>query len=81
MPTIHRARGFRFVIYFNDHMPVHVHAIAGPEMARITLEDPDGDTVIEFATDGISPRELRWLRKEVADHRDKIFWEWSRIHG
>ena len=70
MPTICRAKRFRFVIHSNDHTPAHVHAIAGSEMAKINLEFPDGGPIVEFTTDGISPRELRWLMNEVANHRD-----------
>ena len=81
MPTIHRAKRFRFVIYFDDHMPPHVHAIADSEMAKISLEFYDGDPMVEYATDGISPRELRWMKYEVANHRDRFLMEWSRIHG
>lgn len=31
MPTIHSEDGFRFVIYFNDHAPAHVHAFKSGE--------------------------------------------------
>ena len=81
MPAIHRAGRFRIVIYTNDHLPVHVHAIANSEMAKITLECPDGDPKIASATDGISPPELRRLKNEVANNRDKFLKEWSKIHG
>lgn len=69
------------MIHTNDHMPVHIHAIADSEMAKISLECPDGYPKVEYATDGISPRELRWLKDEVANNRDKFLTEWSKIHG
>lgn len=81
MPTIHRVGRFRIVIHTNDHMPVHVHAIADSETAKITLECPNGDPKVEYATNGISPRELRWLKDVVANLRGKILMEWSKIHG
>lgn len=62
-------------------MPAHGHAIAGSEKARISLEFSDGDPMAEYATDGICPRELHRLKYEVADNRDRILMEWSRIHG
>ena len=69
------------MIYFHDHMPAHVHAIADSEMAKIILECPGVDPIVEYATDGISPRGLCWLKDEVAGHRDKFLMEWSKIHG
>ena len=65
-------------------MPAHVHAITGSETAKIILDGPEGDPIIEFATDKISPGELRWLKKEVADHRDRFMMdmmELSKFHG
>ena len=42
MVTIHRAYGFRFVIFPNDHSPPHVHVIAQGGEAKISWKDPAG---------------------------------------
>ncbi|WP_188824116.1 DUF4160 domain-containing protein [Brucella endophytica] len=41
MVVIHRAHGFRFVIYTADHEPAHVH-ITGAGQAKINLFGPGG---------------------------------------
>ena len=41
MIVVHRAHGFRFVIYTADHEPAHVH-ITGPGQAKINLLGSDG---------------------------------------
>ena len=42
MPTVHRAQGFRFVIFTNDHEPAHVHAVSGEGEAKIELGATSG---------------------------------------
>jgi hypothetical protein len=37
MVTVHRAYGFRFVMYANDHSPAHVH-ISRADLRRIMEE-------------------------------------------
>jgi uncharacterized protein DUF4160 len=41
MVTAHRAFGFRFVIFANDHGPPHVHVFGQGGEAKIVLEGPD----------------------------------------
>jgi hypothetical protein len=36
--TVHRAHGFRFVIFTNDHAPPHVHVFGQGGEAKIVLE-------------------------------------------
>jgi hypothetical protein len=42
MVTVHRAYGFRFVIFANDHSPPHVHVFGQGGEAKIALQGPDG---------------------------------------
>ncbi|MEG5035208.1 DUF4160 domain-containing protein [Microcoleus sp. AT3-D2] len=37
MPTILRKNGFRVVIYFDDHLPAHVHVINADSEVKIDL--------------------------------------------
>ena len=79
MVTVHRAFGFRFVIFTNDHGPPHVH-VFGPEgEAKIMLEGPQGPTLDRVA--GIGRLEMRRVMKEAARERDRLIAEWRRIHG
>ncbi len=39
MPAVLRQRGFRVVIYLNDHSPFHVHLFKGSGEVRIEIGD------------------------------------------
>lgn len=79
MVVVHRAHGFRFVIYTADHEPAHVH-ITGAGQAKINLLGPGGDPEI-VSSIGIKHSDLRRLMAEVIERRDHFLLEWERIHG
>jgi hypothetical protein len=79
MVVVHRAFGFRFVIYTLDHEPAHVH-VTGPGQAKINLLGPDGSPELVFIA-GIRRSDMRRLLAEVAERRDEFLQEWERIHG
>ncbi len=79
MVVIHRAHGFRFVIYTADHDPAHIH-ITGAGQAKVNLTGPDGrPELVSFA--GIKQSDMRRLMSEVEARRDEFLQEWERIHG
>jgi hypothetical protein len=77
MVVVHRAHGFRFVIYTSDHEPAHIH-ITGPGQAKINLL---GDKPEVVASVGIRRSDMRRLLAEVIERRDRFLQEWERIHG
>ena len=79
MVVIHRAYGFRFVIYTLDHEPAHVH-ITGPGQAKIDLLGSDDLPEIVYSI-GIKRSDMRRLMAEVTERRDDFLREWERIHG
>ncbi len=79
MVVVHRAHGFRFVIYTSDHEPAHVH-ITGAGQAKINLLGAGEVPEIVFAI-GIKRADLRRLLAEVTARRDDFLLEWERIHG
>jgi hypothetical protein len=79
MIVVHRAGGFRFVIYTSDHEPAHVHVI-GEGHAKINLVGPDGVPELVFSI-GIKQSDMRRLLGEVMDHRKELLERWERIHG
>jgi hypothetical protein len=79
MVVVHRAHGYRFVIYTSDHAPAHVH-ITGAGQAKINLLGPDGGLEIVFI-DGIKRSDMRRLLAETLQRRDGFLREWERIHG
>lgn len=79
MVVIHRAHGFRFVIYTADHEPAHIH-ITGPGQAKINLTGPDGRPEAVYFI-GIKRPDQRRLMAEVIERQDEFLAEWERIHG
>ncbi|MEL4073424.1 DUF4160 domain-containing protein [Ochrobactrum sp. GPK 3] len=79
MVVIHRAYGFRFVIYTADHDPAHIH-ITGTGQAKINLVGPDGKPEL-VAVVGIKRSDIRRLMAETENRRDEFLKEWERIHG
>lgn len=79
MVVVHRAYGFRFVIYTLDHEPAHVH-ITGAGQAKVNLLGPDGMPEPIYSV-GIKRSDMRRLLAEVTEHRDHFLREWERIHG
>ena len=79
MVVVHRAHGFRFVIYTLDPEPAHVH-ITGAGQAKINLLGPDGDPELVWSV-GIKRSDMRRLFAEIGERRDALLKEWERIHG
>ena len=79
MVVVHRAHGYRFVIYTNDHEPAHVH-ITGPGQAKINLLGPNGAPELVSSV-GIKRSDVRRLFAEVVERRDEFLRAWERIHG
>jgi hypothetical protein len=79
MVTVHRAHGFRFVIFVNDHGPPHVHVLGQGGEARIVLEGSSGIRLDWVA--GISRGDLRRVMQEVGRERERLIAMWRRIHG
>jgi hypothetical protein len=79
MVVIHRAHGFRFLIYTADHDPAHIH-ITGAGQAKINLSGPEGRPELVSVV-GIKQSDMRRLMLEVEGRRDEFLKEWERIHG
>jgi len=79
MVVVHRAFGFRFVIYTADHEPAHIH-VTGPGQAKINLSGPDGLPELVYSI-GIKRSDLRRLLAEVRIRQDDLLKEWERVHG
>ena len=79
MVVIHRAYGFRFVIYTQDHDPAHIH-ITGAGQAKINLLGPGGRPKLVFSI-GIKRSDMRRLLEDVVLKQAVFLKEWDRIHG
>ena len=80
MPTIHRARGLRFVIFTNDHQPAHVHAIAPDGEAKIELGDDIRGPALVWIRGAMRNAEVRRAMAEVATHQTMMRAAWRRLH-
>lgn len=79
MVVVHRAHGFRFVIYVQDHEPAHVH-VAGTGTAKIQLIGTKGlPEIINSA--GMKGSDERRVMREVTERQLALLKEWKRIHG
>ena len=78
MVTVHRAHGFRFVIFTNDHSPAHVHVFGQGGEAKVVLEGPGGIRLDEAA--GISRGDLRRIMQEVQREQARLIAMWRQIH-
>ncbi|MBW7920516.1 MAG: DUF4160 domain-containing protein [Rubellimicrobium sp.] len=79
MVVIHRAHGFRFVIYTADHEPAHIH-ITGAGHAKVDLAGPDGRPAAVFVV-GITRGDMIRLLAEVELRQAEFLRAWRRIHG
>jgi hypothetical protein len=79
MVTVHRAFGFRIVIFTNDHSPPHVHVVGPGGEAKITLEGPDG-LALDWVR-GIAMADMRRIMQEVQRERRRLIEAWRDIHG
>jgi len=78
MVTVHRAHGFRFVIFTNDHRPPHVHVFGQGGEARIILAGAAGVTLDWVA--GIGRGDLRRVMEEADNQRERLLAIWKTIH-
>jgi hypothetical protein len=76
MPTVLRIRGYRFIIFFNDHPPAHIHVQHAEGGARIRLDDVE---ITEYYQ--LGQRQLREIREIVDENYDYLLEKWHEIHG
>lgn len=79
MVTVHRAFGFRFVIYSNDHEPAHIHVIGPGCEAKVQLDGPLGLDLVWQR--GFTTSELRRVLAVVQSERARLRDAWRQIHG
>ena len=79
MPTILRKNGFRVVIYFDDHLPAHVHVMNADSEVKIDLgSSANPPQIIQFngkRGDAVKALEL------VTSHQNELLEAWRQIHG
>ena len=78
MPTVHREAGFRFIIYFDDHEPAHVHVWHAGSFAKITVGDAgSAPEVVDPGT--MRASKVREALRIVEAHQKRFIaaWRWT----
>ena len=74
-PTIIRGRGFRIMIFYNDHPPPHVHVLQGGRRARVYLSP------VRLWHSEMKANDTRRAVELVRENHDTLLQEWRNIHG
>ena len=76
MSTIFIFRNIRIVIYSNDHLPPHVHAVSPKGKAKIEL------AALEcYYIRGYTSKDLKMILKFVAEHKETLMEAWNEIQS
>ncbi len=73
MPEISRFFGMVVAMYFDDHLPPHVHVVHAEERAQIRI-DPPG-----LLNGRLSPRALALVVEWAALHRSELMENWDLV--
>lgn len=80
MPTILRFLGFRIMIYTEDHLPIHVHAVKGRELVVFELDCQAKKVRLRGRT-RLSRVTIRRLEEFVGDNLTLLCEAWRELHG
>ncbi|HZF40775.1 MAG TPA: DUF4160 domain-containing protein [Blastocatellia bacterium] len=80
MPTVLRKDGFNFVIYPDDHEPMHTHVKkAGKE---VIINMGDNETAPHIRDNKkMSKKDVRKALKIAYEYQDYLIEEWKEIYG
>ena len=73
-------KGWRVVIYSNDHRPPHVHVISPEKHARFELLCDLGGLRL-LSNVGFRLAQIRQIDAYLLRHLSHLCDEWKRIHG
>jgi len=77
MPKVLEVNGYRFYIYTDDHLPVHVHVWKGGSEAKIVLI-PE---ILIKDNYGFKAKELRQVIHIIEEYYMLLIDKWNEIHG
>jgi Domain of unknown function (DUF4160) len=73
-------KGWRVVIFTNDHRPPHVHVLGPQEHARFELLCDLGQVRL-MSNLGFSLKQLQQIADHLLKHISRLCAMWGRIHG
>lgn len=77
MPTVLREKGYKFIIFANDHAPAHVHGRKGNMLAKISLVP---EVVLMRYDKDLTVADLGKMVNIVKDNREFLLAKWSELH-
>jgi Domain of unknown function (DUF4160) len=76
MPTVLRVKGYRFVIFVNDHEPPHIHVQQAEGAAKVEL-----DPVVMTEHYHLNRRQMREIIAIVEENREYLLDKWQEFQG
>lgn len=80
MPTVFRKDGFEFRIYFDDHIPAHVHVFKAGGEAKIDLGSEHKAPELVAVYD-MTIKDAKRALEIVLEHCADLLKRWEEIHG
>ena len=80
MPTVLRKDGFEFRVYFNDHLPAHIHVFKAEGQAKIGI-GADQEMPELLQVQGMSGKDAKRAVEIAIEHRKELLQKWEEIHG
>ena len=74
MPTIFKLFGFLFMLYANDHEPIHVHVVKGKQKAKFSIFP-----VQLVENNGLSKSELKMAEAVIEENQEIIAEHWNKF--
>ena len=80
MPSVIRQDGFVFMIYTDDHEPMHTHVKKAGKEIIINLGNENTKPYVR-ENKGMSLNDRRRALQIAAEQQDRLIEEWREIHG
>jgi hypothetical protein len=76
MPTLLIERGFRVMMYFNDHEPAHVHVKRAGNEARVAI-----NPIAIMDNYGYNGNEMKLILEIIEQHQTLLIETWQTYFG
>ena len=80
MATVERFKGYRVVIYSNDHRPPHVHVMGADGEVVFRLQCPGGPALLREVY-GLSHAKVSDIARQLDHRHEDLCRHWRRIDG
>ncbi len=74
-PTLIQDKGYRVVMYLNDHLPAHVHVKKDRNEVRVQI-----DPVQIMDNWGYNQREIKAILELITTHQEQLLAAWNTFY-